>query len=88
MDYGITDELREIQNLTRRFVETELLPHERAVEAEDVVPPALRRQLRQRAVELGLFAFNMPAEAGGPGGSAVAKDTRGGRSRGRTRRDL
>lgn len=73
MDYGLTDELREIQNLTRRFVETELLPHERMVEAQDVVPPELRRQLRRRAVELGLFSFNMPVDAGGPGLPYIAQ---------------
>ena len=73
MDYGLTDELREIQNLTRRFVDTELLPHERMVEEQNVVPPALRRQLRQRAVELGLFAFNMPVDAGGPGLPYIAQ---------------
>jgi alkylation response protein AidB-like acyl-CoA dehydrogenase len=67
MDYGITEEQRQIQALTRRFVEDELWPHEEAIERDDVMPAALRRALRARAAELGLFAFNMPAEVGGPG---------------------
>jgi acyl-CoA dehydrogenase len=73
MEYGITEELREIQGLTRRFVEHELVPHERAVERDDRVDPELRQKLRRRAVELGLFAFNMPADAGGPGLPYIAQ---------------
>jgi alkylation response protein AidB-like acyl-CoA dehydrogenase len=73
MDYGITDELREIQNLTRRFVQNELLPHEDAIERDDRVSPELRQQLRRRAVELGLFAFNMPSDVGGPGLPYIAQ---------------
>jgi len=67
MDYGITEEQKQIQALTRRFVDDELRPHEEAVERNDLVPPELRGKLRGRAVELGLFAFNMPADVGGPG---------------------
>ena len=73
MDYGFTDELREIQNLTRRFVQSELLPHERAVEAANLVTPELRQQLRNKAIEVGLYGFNMPAEAGGPGLPYIAQ---------------
>ena len=73
IDYGITDELREIQALTRRFVESELWPHESKVERDDLVPPELRRKLWKRAVELGLFAFNMPVEAGGMGLPYIAQ---------------
>lgn len=67
MDHGIPDELIELRRLTQRFVDKELLPHEEGIDKADFFPPGLRQTLRQRAVELGLFAFNMPREAGGPG---------------------
>jgi len=67
MDHGIPEEFREIKLLTRRFVERELLPYEAEVDRTGVLPLDLRRSLCKRAVEAGLFAFNMPASAGGPG---------------------
>jgi acyl-CoA dehydrogenase len=67
MDHFIPDEFREIQELTRRFVEQELRPHEATVDREGVLPLELRRSLCKRAVEVGLFAFNLPRSAGGPG---------------------
>ena len=67
MDHFIPEEFREIQALTRRFVEQELRPHEATVDREGVLPLDLRRRLCKRAVEVGLFAFNMPQSAGGPG---------------------
>lgn len=67
MDYGIPQEFLELKELTRRFVERELRPHEEEVEKADAFPDELRSSLRKRAVELGLHAFNMPVEVGGPG---------------------
>lgn len=51
----------------RRFVETELYPHERAVEASGQLAPDLRAQITARAQAAGLYAANMPAELGGGG---------------------
>lgn len=73
LDHGITSELGELQRLARRFVQNELIPHERAVEEANDFPPELRRSLRRKAVELGLFAYNMPEAAGGPGLPALAQ---------------
>src|SRR5688572_20300313 len=67
MDYGIPGEFAELARLTEQFVKNELMPHEARVEREDHVPPELRRELRAKAVDVGLFAFNMPEEVGGPG---------------------
>lgn len=67
MDHGIPDAFREIQTLTRRFVNKELRPYEAGVERDGVLQLDLRRLLCKRAVEAGLFAFNMPSSAGGPG---------------------
>jgi alkylation response protein AidB-like acyl-CoA dehydrogenase len=67
MDYQIPDEFAQLARLTERFVVNELLPHEQQIERDDHLPADLRRRLREKAAELGLFAFNMPAEVGGPG---------------------
>lgn len=67
IDYGIPEEFAQLARLTEQFVRNELLPYEEQVERDDHVPEDLRRRLRKRAVEVGLFAFNMPEAVGGPG---------------------
>ena len=67
MDYGIPEEFLELKKLTRRFVEKELLPHEEEIERNNDLPDGLRIDLRRKAIEIGLFGFNMPEEVGGPG---------------------
>jgi alkylation response protein AidB-like acyl-CoA dehydrogenase len=66
--YPMSDEDREIQERARRFVDEELIPHE--VEAEmngGRIPDEVRERHHRLAVELGLFAMNMPRELGGQG---------------------
>lgn len=67
MDYAIPDDHLQLARLTEQFVRNELLPYEGEVEREDCVPDELRRRLRKKAAEVGLFAFNMPEDVGGPG---------------------
>jgi alkylation response protein AidB-like acyl-CoA dehydrogenase len=64
----MTEDEREIQARARRFVDEELIPHE--VEAEmhgGRLPDELRERHRRLAIELGLYAMNMPRELGGGG---------------------
>jgi acyl-CoA dehydrogenase len=66
--YPMTDADREIQARARSFVETELIPHE--VEAEmngGALASEVRRRHHERAIELGLYAMNMPRDLGGGG---------------------
>ena len=59
---------REIQERARRFVEDELIPHE--VEAEmhrGRLPDEVRERHHRMAIDLGLWAMNMPKELGGGG---------------------
>jgi len=68
MAYPMSDEDREIQERARRFVDEELIPHE--VEAEmngGRLPDELRERHHRLAIELGLYAMNMPRELGGGG---------------------
>ncbi|MGH8842051.1 MAG: acyl-CoA dehydrogenase family protein, partial [Advenella sp.] len=67
MNYDIPEEFVQLAELTRRFVQKELWPQEAVVERLDEIPRDLRMVLRAKARELGLFAFNMPESAGGPG---------------------
>ncbi len=67
MDFNLSDEQRLIVKTTRAFVEAELFPHEAEVEATGVLRPALRDELKAKAMEAGLYAANMPADVGGAG---------------------
>ena len=72
MHFGLSQEQSMIVDTVRRFVAEELVPHEDEVERTDEVPAALIRQIRQRAIDKGLYAINMPAELGGGGLDALA----------------
>ncbi len=67
MDFSLTDEQELIIETTREFVQRELLPHEDLVEEADEVPDDLYEQIKQRAIEQGLYAADIPAEYGGGG---------------------
>ena len=66
--YPISHEDREIQERARRFVDDELIPHE--VEAEmngGRLADDVRAKHHRLALELGLYAMNMPKDLGGGG---------------------
>ena len=67
MDFTLTDEQRGIVEVTRSFVERELLPHEEEVERTGVLRPELAAEIRRKALAAGLYAANMPEEVGGAG---------------------
>lgn len=72
MHFALTDEQRMIVDTVRRFVTTELDPHADEVEQKDEVPPELARRIREKALDAGLYAANMPVELGGAGLDAVS----------------
>jgi acyl-CoA dehydrogenase len=72
MDFELTDEQRMIVRTVGKFVRTELDPHADEVERLDDVPPALARGIREKAIDAGLYAANMPADIGGGGLDAVS----------------
>lgn len=51
----------------RRFVETEMYPHEEEIDRLGYVPEAIGREIEARSMELGLYACNLPEEVGGGG---------------------
>jgi acyl-CoA dehydrogenase len=69
--YGLSDEDVRIRDTAREFAQS-LMPYE--VEAElsgGVLPKELTAEHQARAIELGLFATNMPTSVGGAGCTAL-----------------
>lgn len=67
MDFALSPEQEMLTETVRRFVETELYPHEDLVERTDDVPVELAAEIRRKAIALGLYAANMRADLGGGG---------------------
>ena len=67
MDFALSEEQRMIIAATRAFVVNELYPHEAEIEETGVLRAGLRDELKRKAITAGLYAANMPAEAGGAG---------------------
>ena len=66
--YPLSDEDREIQRRAQSFVDDDLIPwEEHAEDNQGRIPDDERRKHRERAIELGLHAMNMPTELGGAG---------------------
>src|SRR5665647_3690788 len=73
MDFTIPEDLVDFQKSVRKFVETELMPHEDYVEEHDDLPADVERDLRKKAVAIGLNALGMPEEVGGGGMGTLAQ---------------
>ena len=67
MDFEITETQQMVVDTVRTFVEKELVPHEEEVERTGEVRPELVEQIKQRAIDAGLYSANMPEELGGGG---------------------
>ncbi|MDT8343873.1 MAG: acyl-CoA dehydrogenase family protein [Thermohalobaculum sp.] len=67
MHFGLTDEQEMIVSTVRRFVETQIYPHETEVERTGEVPVAVAEAIKSKTLELGFYACNFPEEVGGAG---------------------
>lgn len=67
MDFNLTLEQDMLISTIRSFVTRELQPLEADVDRTGEVPPEMAQQIRRRAIELGLYAANMPESVGGGG---------------------
>jgi len=67
MDFGLSNEQQMIIDSVRSFVEQELYPHESEVEKTNRIDDAVVEKIKKKAIELGLYAANMPEEFGGGG---------------------
>lgn len=75
MEYGfkLPDELEMLRDTVRAYVDRNLRPHEKAVEEADHLDEKLFRELRMKAVDLGLYAHNIPESMGGAGLSMLGQ---------------
>lgn len=71
MDFTVPEHMRPVIETLRRFVDNEAVPLEAAAENGGEESVRVTADLRQRAIELGFFAMNMPADCGGAGFNAV-----------------
>ena len=67
MNFGLSEEQQAIVDTVRSFAENELYPHEEAVEKSGEVPEELGIEIRDKVIDMGFFAANMPEELGGGG---------------------
>jgi len=67
MDFALSEEQTMLVEMVRKFVANEMIPHEEMVERTDEVPADLRAELTGKAVDLGIYACNMPEDLGGGG---------------------
>jgi alkylation response protein AidB-like acyl-CoA dehydrogenase len=67
IDFSLTDEQRQLQQLARTFAERELRPIADACDAAESCPP----ELVARAASIGLVGYALPAAHGGGGCDAV-----------------
>ena len=67
MHFGLSEEQEMIVSTVRRFVETEIYPHEAEVERTGEVPAGLGEEIKRKVIEMGFYACNFPEEVGGAG---------------------
>ncbi len=72
LNFSLSDEQQMLVEMTRSFVEKEMMPHEAILESTDDLPPELASSLKKKSIELGLHACNLPEEVGGGGLDAVS----------------
>ena len=68
-DLRPTDEVLELRDRVRAFMEAQVYPNEPVLDREDEESDALVERLRAVANDAGLWAPHLPPEAGGSNGS-------------------
>ena len=67
MEFGLSHEQQLVVDTVRNFVEQEFYPLEDEVDRSGLVPVTLGREIRDKVLELGFYAPNIPEEFGGGG---------------------
>lgn len=67
----LSDEMLQMKNMVRNFVEKEVEPFAQQIEEDDAIP----QHLVEKSKELGLFGMSIPEEYGGIGLNTVEKAT-------------
>jgi acyl-CoA dehydrogenase len=67
MNPQLSHEHRMLLETVESFMEREIYPYEEEVDVSGQVPLELGKQIEQRAIEVGLYAANLPESVGGGG---------------------
>ena len=67
MNFTLTDEQTMLLDSLRVFLEQEIYPHETQADRDGAVPQEVGERIKQKAIEMGFFAANLPQEVGGGG---------------------
>lgn len=67
MNYELTDEQTMLLASLRAFLDKEIYPYEAEADRKGEVPIERCEQIKQRAIEMGFFAANLPVSVGGGG---------------------
>jgi acyl-CoA dehydrogenase len=73
MDFKLPEELQMLQQSLRRYVDNEMIPHERETLDGNELKPEWRTRFQDGMKKLGLWMMDVPEEYGGPGLSLLAK---------------
>jgi acyl-CoA dehydrogenase len=73
MSFSLPGDLDMLRTTVRRYVMEELRPLERTVEETDHLDADVFRRLREKAASIGLYAHNIPEDAGGGGISMLGQ---------------
>ncbi len=67
MNFGLSEEQSLLVDTVRAFVENEIYPHEAEIERTGIVPNELGQEIKQKCIDLGFYAANLPESVGGGG---------------------
>ncbi len=67
MNFDLTDEQTMLLDSLRSFLDEEIYPYEAEADRLGAVPTDRGERIKQRAIEMGFFAANLPVEVGGGG---------------------
>jgi len=73
MNFELPEELRQLKDTVRKFVDKELIPIERVARDGHKLKPEVRAHLEAKARELGLAGYDVPQEYGGLGLGLLAR---------------
>ena len=73
MNFALPEELQMLQQSLRRYVDNEMIPHERETMVGSELKPEWRERFQAGMKQLGLWMMDVPEEHGGPGLSLLAK---------------
>jgi acyl-CoA dehydrogenase len=73
MDFSLPEELRLLQSTLRRYVDAEMIPHERNTREHEELKPEWRARFQDDMKKMGLWMMEVPQEHGGAGLNLLAR---------------